>query len=153
MDYQREKTEITADLDKIEMDHLKDVRLIRDKVIECEVETRKVRQDVEKVNQQIEKEEVSHKDKLDDFTIEKKQIQQGFENFKVDSNAQERELRSKLLAAQDTMKEVIKQGVEIDRKQSGFDDEHNRIIGDNDALQEELDKYCIEKELFDRNAQ
>ena len=50
MDYQREKTEITADLDKIEMDHLKDVRLIRDKVIECEVETRKGRQDVEKVN-------------------------------------------------------------------------------------------------------
>jgi hypothetical protein len=33
-----------------------------------------------------------------------------------------------------TMKEVIKQGVEIDRKQNLFDDEHNRIIADNDAL-------------------
>lgn len=32
------------------------------------------------------------------------------------------------------MKEVIKQGVEIDRKQNLFDDEHNRIIADNDAL-------------------
>lgn len=56
------------------MEHLKDVRLIRDKVIECEVETRKVRQEVEKVNGQIEKEEVAHRDKLDDFNIEKKQI-------------------------------------------------------------------------------
>jgi hypothetical protein len=57
-------------------------------------------------------------DKLNDFVVEKKQIGQGFENFKVDSNAQERELRGKLQGAQDTLKEVIKQGFEIDRKQS-----------------------------------
>jgi uncharacterized protein (DUF3084 family) len=44
LDYQREKSDITANLDNIEIEHLKDVRVIRDKVIECEVETRKVRQ-------------------------------------------------------------------------------------------------------------
>lgn len=110
------------------MDHLKDVRLIRDKVIECEVETRKIRQEVEKVHSQIEKEEVSHNDKLNDFTIEKKQIVQGTVNFKADSSAQERELRSKLQVAADTMKEVVKQGIEFDRKQMTFNDTHNRKI-------------------------
>jgi len=41
----------------------------------------------------------------------------------------------------------------FDQRQAEFDDEHNKVVAENDALQEELDKYCIEKETFDRQAQ
>jgi len=85
LDYQREKSEITADLDKIEMEHLQDVRLIRDKTIECEVETRKVRSDNERVVSQIEREDQAHKSKMDELNIEKKQIKEDHGNFKVES--------------------------------------------------------------------
>ena len=51
------------------------------------------------------------------------------------------------------MRDVIRQNTEFDRKQTSFDDEHNKIIAENDALQDDLDKYCIEKDQFDRNAQ
>ena len=85
IDYQREKSEITADLDKIEMEHLQDVRLIRDKIIECEVETRKVRSDNERVLVQIDKEDQAHKSKMDELSIEKKQIKEDHENFKDES--------------------------------------------------------------------
>lgn len=62
-------------------------------------------------------------------------------------------MRLKLSAVQDTMKEVIRQEYEFEKKQQEFDDEHNKVVTENDALQEELDRYCIEKEKFDRHAQ
>ena len=49
MDYQREKSEIATDLDQIEMQHLQEVRQVRDKAIEQEVETRKVRAECERL--------------------------------------------------------------------------------------------------------
>lgn len=51
------------------------------------------------------------------------------------------------------MREVLRDENEFEKKQSDFDDEYNKVVAENDALQEELDKYCIEKEQFDRNAQ
>lgn len=51
------------------------------------------------------------------------------------------------------MKQQIKEEQEFDQKQAAFDDEHNAVVAENDALQEELDKYCIEKDTFDRQAQ
>jgi len=67
------------------MEHLQDVRLIRDKIIECEVETRKVRSDNERVVSQIEREDQAHKSKMDELNIEKKQIKEDHENFKKES--------------------------------------------------------------------
>jgi len=52
LDYQREKSEITADLEKIEMEHLRGVGSIRDKVAECEVETKKLQSQREAVRRQ-----------------------------------------------------------------------------------------------------
>ena len=51
------------------------------------------------------------------------------------------------------MKDVIRQEYEFDKKRQEFDDEHNKIVSENDTLQEQLDKYCMEKEKFDRHAQ
>ena len=55
LDYQREKQEINADLDKIEIEHIKEVRAIRDRIIESEVETRKASSEQERINGQIER--------------------------------------------------------------------------------------------------
>ena len=87
MDYQREKGEISADLDKIEIEHLKEVRQVRDKVIEQEVETRKVRAECERGAAQIEREEFAHRGKMDQWQVEKKQIRQAHENFNVESKS------------------------------------------------------------------
>lgn len=146
MDYQREKGEISADLDKIEMEHLKEVRQVRDKVIEQEVETRKVRAECERGAAQIEREEFTHRGKMDQWQVEKKQIRQAHENFNVESKSQQKELTLKLEAVHDTMREVLRDENEFEKKQSDFDDEYNKVVAENDALQEELDKYCIEKE-------
>lgn len=51
------------------------------------------------------------------------------------------------------MREVLRDETEFDKKQSDFDDAYSKVVEENDALQEELDKYCIEKEQFDRHAQ
>ena len=55
MDYQNERKDITADLDKIEMEHLQDVASIRNKIIDCEVDTRKFRSDNQMIVDQIDK--------------------------------------------------------------------------------------------------
>ena len=41
MDYQREKQEISKYVDQKEMEHLQDIRMIKDQIIEAEVETKK----------------------------------------------------------------------------------------------------------------
>lgn len=43
-------------------------------------------------------------------------------------------MRLKLSAVQDTMKEVIRQEYEFEKKQQEFDDEHNKVVTENDAL-------------------
>jgi len=50
------------------------------------------------------------------------------------------------------LKEVVKEEYTFDKKQLVFEQEHCKVTQANDALQEELDKYCIEKETFDRFA-
>lgn len=98
------------------MEHLQDVRLVRDKVVEAEVEARKVRAECERVVAQVDKEEQAHKGKLDEWQIEKKRLQQAQENFKAESATQERELKLKLQAVQDSAKEVSKEEAEFEKK-------------------------------------
>jgi len=66
LDYQREKQEITADIDRLEMEHLQDVRNIRDKIIEAEVESRRIKADVEKTEAAIKKDEDNHRSAMDE---------------------------------------------------------------------------------------
>ena len=75
IEYQREKTEISADIDKLEMEQLQDVRIVRDKIIEQEVESRKVKADCEKIFNKIKKEEDNQKSSIDKMAIQKKQLQ------------------------------------------------------------------------------
>lgn len=49
MDYQREKQEIANDLDKIEIEHLQELRVVRDRTVETEVEVRQVNVEIERL--------------------------------------------------------------------------------------------------------
>ena len=69
MDYQREKQEISADLDKIELGHMSDLRGLRDKAVETEVEVRQMQSEVEKLKAAISKEASGHQAKMDEFAI------------------------------------------------------------------------------------
>ena len=69
------------------MNHLQDVRIVKDAVIETEVETRKMRSDCEREMSNLEKEESGHKNKMGEQQIQKKQIEQARNNFKVESEA------------------------------------------------------------------
>ena len=85
MDYQAEKGEVAADVDKIELNHLNDIRLMRDKNIETEVETRKIRADCEREVDNIDKNDQTHLTKMGDWQVQKKQIEQARNNFKKES--------------------------------------------------------------------
>lgn len=81
MDYQREKGEITADVDKLETEHLQEVRRIKDKIIETEVDIKRARADCEREMSTIEREQQSQVTRLGEWQIEKKKIQQEHSNF------------------------------------------------------------------------
>ena len=49
MDYQKEKQEIANDIDKIEIEHLQELRLVRDRTVEAEVEVRQVHTEIERL--------------------------------------------------------------------------------------------------------
>lgn len=51
------------------------------------------------------------------------------------------------------MKKVLKEEQAFDKKLNQFEQENNKVAIENDHLQEELDKYCIEKENFEREAE
>ena len=72
MDYQAEKGEVAADVDKIELNHLNDVRLIKDRIIETEVETRKAKADGDREVDHIEKDGQKHLNKMGDWQVQKK---------------------------------------------------------------------------------
>ena len=50
------------------------------------------------------------------------------------------------------MREVLIEETNFDKKQTAFEDEHSKVILENDELQEELDHYGMEKEEFERTA-
>ena len=56
LDYQREKQEIATELDKLEIENMKDKRVIEDRIIEVEVDIRQGQAEIEKVNTQLNKE-------------------------------------------------------------------------------------------------
>ena len=57
------------------MEHLQDIRMIKDQIIEAEVETKKQRSEVEREKINLAKEENAHKSKIGDLDIEKKQLE------------------------------------------------------------------------------
>ena len=67
MDYQREKGEVAVDLDRIEMNHLQDVRRVKDTTIEQQVESRKVRAEQDKQTASLEQEGQAHKANMGDL--------------------------------------------------------------------------------------
>lgn len=153
LDYQGEKDQIAADVDKQELTHLHDIRLIKDKIAESAIETRRAKDLSEKERFNLDQDQQAHQAKMVDLNMEKKTVQQSHDAFKQESEAQERDLRIKLSEVMLAMKEVIKEEHAFNKRKQAFDDEHQKIVVQNDQLQEELDKYCIEKDNFDREAQ
>jgi chromosome segregation ATPase len=58
-----------------------------------------------------------------------------------------------LAAVNDSWREVVKEEHAFSKKKQAFEEEYNKVTIKNDQLQEELDRYCLEKEQFDREAQ
>ena len=61
IDFQKEKNDITDETDRHEMDHLKEIKIVKEKCIEQEVEARRLLADSEKVNQKTQNAENTHK--------------------------------------------------------------------------------------------
>jgi len=134
LDYQRAKADLAAELDRCELEHLQDKRVVKDKVVEAEVEARRVQLECERVSAQIAKAEEDHQGKLEEWEVEKERTRRAQEKFKVESNAQQRELTEKLRGVQAAMKLQNKDEQEFERRQAEFDEEHNKVVAQNDAL-------------------
>lgn len=72
LDYQREKNEIAADLDKIELTNISDIKLVKDKITQTQNQIRAIQQEQEKENKSIEKEEQQHRAKMGEWQVVKK---------------------------------------------------------------------------------
>ena len=83
---------------------MQEKRTIKDKVVEAEVEARRVHLECERIQNQIEKAKNEHDSKLDEWEIEKERVRQAHENFKVESERQQSELIEKLNAIRNSMK-------------------------------------------------
>jgi len=134
LDYQRAKADLAAELDRCELEHLQDKRVVKDKVVEAEVEARRVQLECERVSAQIAKAEEDHQGKLEEWEVEKERTRRAQEKFKVESNTQQRELTEKLRGVQAAMKLQNKDEQEFERRQAEFDEEHNKVVAQNDAL-------------------
>lgn len=68
----------------MEMAHLQEVNNVRDKGIDCEVDTKRLKADCAKVQAQIEREQQAHRERLEGLKIEKKATQQAHDQFRLD---------------------------------------------------------------------
>lgn len=85
LDFQKEKNEITDEIDRKELEHLKEVKLVKEKTIEQEVEQRRLLAESEKLNAQTAAEENSHSTKLEELQLEINQLQEQRVRFSKDS--------------------------------------------------------------------
>lgn len=88
---------------------MKEVRLVRDQTVEIEVLVRQANEECDRSYQNILKDEVNHKTKLDQFTLSKKSQIAVQKKFQADCLVQEKELKSKLSAIQEELKDVMKE--------------------------------------------
>ena len=73
-EFEKEKKEILKQIDAVETEQNKQIRLIRNKVIDSEAECKKVIADVERVVQIKSRESAANEEKLQEMAIELKQI-------------------------------------------------------------------------------
>ena len=74
-EFEKEKKEILKQIDFAETEQNKQTRVIRNKVIDCEQECKKVIADVERVMQIRNRESAANVEKLEEMAIELKQIE------------------------------------------------------------------------------
>lgn len=82
---------------------------------------------------------------MDDLDVEEQRLQQAFTNFKTESKTLEKQLKSKLAAAQNQMRKQKEEEMAFERRQADFDDVKAQVMRESDTLQEELERYCTEK--------
>jgi len=152
-DFQQEKGQIMEEIDRQEMDNLKELKVIKDRVIEQEVESRRVAADTEKTSAQILSQQNQHDTKLGELSLDIKQLQEQRVKFTKDSTQTEKGLRVKLSSVQDQLKTLQRDERKFAVLKEEFEGEHNKVISLNEDLTQELNKYCFQKEQFDSEVQ
>lgn len=82
----------------------------------------------------------------------KRQLQAQKDAMKLEQANQERELKAKLQGVKDQEREAVEDERVFFQKEQEFEQENKLLTLENEKLHEQLDKYCIEKDLFDREA-
>ena len=72
--------------------------------------------------------------------------------MKQEQANQEREFKQKFQVVKDQERESIDEERAFYAKEQEFEQENKLLSIENEKLHEQLDKYCIEKDLFDREA-
>ncbi len=93
-------------MDKKEIESQETQRQIRGKVIDLEVENKRVLQDIDKVAAICFKEVQAHEDRIAEMNIEVRQIENQKISFRREMEQTELELRSKLSAVEDLSRQL-----------------------------------------------
>ena len=140
-------------MDKKEVESQEAQRSIRGKVIDLEVENKRVLQDIDKVTAICFKEVQAHEDRIAEMNIEVRQIENQKISFRREMEQTELELRNKLSAVEDLSRQLGLKEAGFAQQQKEFDEKHRHSMHENDQLQEQIERFNIERDAFDRKAQ
>ncbi|CDW83861.1 UNKNOWN [Stylonychia lemnae] len=150
--FENEKNDINNDLDKIDAEHQQQVRESRNHSIDMEVEIRRTKADRERLTVLISQEEKQSIERADELNQLKKSLQNQREQMQTEMQQQERDMKQKIREAKQQQQDVSEEEREFQMREQEFEQENKQVVMDNEKLHEQLDKYCIEKSHFDREA-
>lgn len=87
------------------------------------------------------------------MNIEVRQIENQKISFRREMEQTELELRNKLSAVEDLSRQLSLKEAGFAQQQKEFDEKHRHSMHENDQLQEQIERFNIERDAFDRKAQ
>ena len=100
----------------------------------------------------VTKEKQESIEKAEELEIELRQIEISRQDFRKEMNQTEIELRKKLEYTENLSRDLVVKERQFKQRQTEFDEEQTQVMHLNNQLQEQIERFNMSKEAFDRRA-
>ena len=94
----------------------------------------------------------THDDRLAEMNIELRQIENQKLSFRQEMKQTELELKKKLESVEELSRQLSLKETAFAQQQKEFDERNRQTQQENDSLQEQIERFNIERDAFDRKA-
>lgn len=105
-EFETEKQEVKQDIDRRELESQQDQRVVKNRVIDLEVEAKRFTADKNRIIELREREISQSNERMEDLNIELRQIEHQKINFRQEMQQTELELRAKLDVVEEQSREL-----------------------------------------------